>query len=160
VLAVMGSRVDAQLKSVGKPSADNPLGRLLAVHQNNPDMDFETLELKLNEAVLKEIPQIQSGLTLLKMISTVAPLLGLLGTVSGMIVTFQAITIFGAGDPKAMANGISLALVTTVQGLCVAIPIVLLHAIVGGRANRIIRVLEEQTAGIIAEHTDYASRKE
>ena len=76
-----------------------------------------------------------------------------------MIVTFQAITIFGAGDPKAMAGGISQALVTTVQGLCVAIPIVLLHTLVGNRARRITQILEEETTGIIAEHTEYAQRK-
>ena len=115
--------------------------------------------LKLSEAVLKEIPKIESGLTLMKIIATVAPLLGLLGTVTGMIVTFQAITIFGAGDPKAMASGISQALVTTVEGLVVAIPIVLLFTIVNGRAQRIIHILNEQTTGIIAEHTEAKLRK-
>jgi biopolymer transport protein ExbB len=74
-------------------------------------------------------------------------------------VTFQAITIFGAGDPKAMAGGISGALVTTVLGLLVAIPTVLLHTIVNGRAQRIIHVLNEQTMGIIAEHTEGSQRK-
>lgn len=159
VLMGMSAHVTRQLKSA-TALGDNPLGRVLAVHENNPDMDLETLELKLSEAVLKEIPQIESGLTLMKIIATVAPLLGLLGTVTGMIVTFQAITIFGAGDPKAMANGISQALVTTVLGLCVAIPMVLMHTLVSGRARRVLQVLEEQSTGIIAEHTESSLGKD
>ena len=91
-----------------------------------------------------------------KIIAAVAPLMGLLGTVTGMIITFQAITIFGAGDPKAMAGGISSALVTTVLGLLVAIPTVLLHTVVNGRSQRIIHVLNEQATGIVAEHSERA----
>ena len=153
VLSMMSSRVSSQLKS-GTANTNNPLGRVLKVHENNPNMDTETLELKLSEAILKETPGIENSLTLLKIISAVAPLMGLLGTVTGMIITFQAITIFGAGDPKAMAGGISGALVTTVLGLLVAIPTVLLHTIVNGRAQRIIHILNEQSTGIIAEHTE------
>ena len=152
-LTATSAKVSSQLKS-SSANKNNPLGRVLAVHEENPSMDTETLELKLSEAVLRELPKIEAGLTLLKIISAVAPLLGLLGTVTGMIITFQAITIFGAGDPKAMAGGISSALITTVLGLCVAIPTVLLHTVVSGRAKRIIHVLEEQTTGIIAEHTE------
>lgn len=153
VLTGINSRVSAQLKSA-TANADNPLGRVLLVKEQNPDLDPEALELKLDEAVLKEVPRLESALNLLKVIAAVGPLLGLLGTVTGMIITFQAITIFGAGDPKAMSGGISAALVTTVQGLCVAIPVVLLHTIVSGRAGRVINILEEQSAGIIAERTE------
>ncbi|HSG59876.1 MAG TPA: MotA/TolQ/ExbB proton channel family protein, partial [Pseudomonadales bacterium] len=153
VLGGMSSKVKAQLKSK-TANTNNPLGRVLKVHEDNPSMDTETLELKLSEAILKETPAIEKHLTLLKIIAAVAPLLGLLGTVTGMIVTFQAITIFGAGDPKAMAGGISGALVTTVLGLIVAIPTVLMHTIVNGKAKEIIHILEEQTTGIIAEHTE------
>ncbi|MEM9257470.1 MAG: MotA/TolQ/ExbB proton channel family protein [Pseudomonadota bacterium] len=153
VLTGVGAKVSAQLKT-GKASDNNPLGRVLKIHEDNPSMDPETLELKLSEGILKETPRLESGLTLLKIIAAVAPLMGLLGTVTGMIITFQAITIFGAGDPKAMAGGISGALVTTVLGLLVAIPTVLLHTVVNGRAQRIIHVLNEQTTGIIAEHTE------
>lgn len=149
VLSGMSSKVTAQLKS-GKASADNPLGRVLKVAADNPGLDPESLELKLHEAVLKERPEIESGLNLLKIISMVAPLLGLLGTVTGMIITFQMITLFGAGDPKAMAGGISQALITTVLGLVVAIPTVLMHTLVNGKAQRILHVLEEQSAGIVA----------
>ncbi|MGM8226110.1 MotA/TolQ/ExbB proton channel family protein [Cellvibrio sp. ARAG 10.3] len=153
VLFGLSAKVNAQLKS-SKPNTNNPLGRVLKVAEDNPKADNETLELKLEEAVLKERPAIESGLAILKIIAAVAPLLGLLGTVTGMIETFQSITIFGAGDPKNMASGISAALVTTVLGLVVAIPVVLMHTLVNGRAKRIVHVLEEQTAGIIAENAE------
>lgn len=153
VLTAVNSKVKAQLKN-DKANTNNPLGRVLMVHEQNPTMDTETLELKLSEAVLKEVPKIEFGLNLLKIIAAVAPLMGLLGTVTGMIITFQAITIFGAGDPKAMAGGISGALVTTVLGLLVAIPTVLLHTITSGQAKKVVQVLDEQTTGIIAEHTE------
>ena len=153
VLSIEDMKVNAQLKST-KANTNNSLGRVLKVHEDNPSMDSETLELKLSEAILKETPRLENSLNLLKIIAAVAPLLGLLGTVTGMIITFQAITIFGAGDPKAMAGGISGALVTTVLGLVVAIPTVLLHTFVSGRAKKIIHVLDQQTTGIIAEHTE------
>lgn len=153
VLLVVSGKVNSQLKST-TPNTGNPLGRVLAVADENPNMDTETLELKLNEAVLKEIPSLENSLTLLKIIAAVAPLLGLLGTVTGMIITFQAITIFGAGDPKTMASGISSALITTVLGLIVAIPTLLAHTVVSGRAKRVIHVLEEQAAGIIARNAE------
>ena len=158
VLYSVSAKVNAQLKS-DKANENNPLGRVLKIHENNPTMDTETLELKLSEGILKETPKLEYGLAILKIIASLAPLMGLLGTVTGMIVTFQAITIFGAGDPKAMASGISQALVTTVEGLVVAIPIVLLFTIVNGRAQRIIHILNEQTTGIIAEHTEAKLRK-
>lgn len=153
VLTTVGGRVNSQLKS-DKANDNNPLGRVLKIHEDNPNMDTETLELKLSEGVLKETPRLESGLTLLKIIAAIAPLMGLLGTVTGMILTFQAITIFGAGDPKAMAGGISSALITTVLGLLVAIPTVLMYTIVNGRAQRIIHILDEQTTGMVAEHTE------
>lgn len=157
VLTGISSRVNKQLKS-DKAMDNNPLGRVLKIHEDNPNMDLETLELKMSEAVMRETPKIESGLTLLKIIAAVAPLMGLLGTVTGMIITFQAITIFGAGDPKAMAGGISGALVTTVLGLLVAIPTVLLHTLVNGRAQRVIHVLNEQATGIVAEHSEAVSK--
>jgi biopolymer transport protein ExbB len=154
VLFTMSAKVKAQLKNPNNPSVNNPLGRVLKVAQENRNVDPETLELKLEEAVLKERPSIESGLAIMKIIAAVGPLLGLLGTVTGMITTFQAITIFGAGDPKNMAGGISAALVTTVQGLLVAIPMVLMHTLVNGRAKAVVQVLDEQTTGIIAENAE------
>jgi len=136
------------------PSDDNPLGRVLRVYERNAEVDVETLELKLDEAILAETPALERGNALIKVLSVASPLLGLLGTVTGMIQTFQVITLFGAGDPKLMAGGISQALVTTVLGLTVAIPLLLIHALVSGQSQAIIEVLEEQTAGIIARHAE------
>lgn len=136
------------------PSDKNPLGRILQVYHENRNVDVETLELKLDEAILKETPALERFLTIIKIISAVAPLFGLLGTVTGMIATFQAITLFGAGDPKLMADGISQALVTTVLGLVVAIPTLLMHSFVSSMSKRVIHILEEQSAGIIAVHAE------
>jgi biopolymer transport protein ExbB len=146
-------KVNAQISS-STPSSDNPLGRVLAIYQKNKSVDTETLELKLGEAILKETPEIVKLISLLKIIAVIAPLMGLLGTVTGMIQTFQAITLFGAGDPKLMAGGISQALVTTMLGLWVAIPMTLAHSVVNSRSKGIIHVLEEQSAGIIAAHNE------
>ncbi len=151
VLGKEGRKVRLQLKREQKPTDDNPLGRVLLAAQKHRDTDLDTLELKVGEAILREVPRLNRGLLFLKIIAVVAPLMGLLGTVTGMINTFQAITLFGTGDPKLMAGGISQALVTTVIGLCVAIPTVLLHTLVSVRSRRIIHVLEEQSTGIIAE---------
>ena len=134
--------------------SDNPLGRILAVYHDNKDVSADNLMLHLDEQMLKERPKINRNIAFIKIISMVAPLLGLLGTVTGMIITFQAITLFGTGDPKTMAGGISQALMTTVLGLVVAIPTVLLHSIVHSRAQSILHVLEEQSAGMIAEHVE------
>ena len=152
-LSAFSGKVTAQLKD-STPHLDNPLGRVLLVAQENKDADLETLELKLGEAVFKESPKLTRSLLFIKIISVVAPLLGLLGTVTGMIVTFQAITLFGTGDPKLMAGGISQALVTTVIGLAVAIPMVLLHTVISGRSRRILHILQEQSAGIVAERSE------
>ncbi len=154
-LTIAERKVKAQLKR-DIPSDGNALGRVLRVFHSNREADTETLELKLGEAILKEMPPLQRGILFIKVISVVAPLLGLLGTVTGMIQTFQAITLFGTGDPKTMAGGISQALVTTVLGLTVAIPTVLLHTIVSGRSKAITQVLQEQTAGIVAEQSEKA----
>ena len=157
-LTIAGQKVKTQLRKPDAPTEDNALGRVLQVFHSNRQVDTETLELKLGEAILKETPALQRGILFIKVISVVAPLLGLLGTVTGMINTFQAITLFGTGDPKTMAGGISQALVTTVLGLTVAIPTVLLHTIVSGRSKTITQILQEQTAGIVAEQSEKASR--
>ena len=157
-LTLLSVQVAAQKRNVGKPSRNNPLGRVLEVYHANRNIDIESLELKLGEAVLKETPKLTRFNTLLKVISVVAPLLGLLGTVIGMIITFQAITLFGTGDPKLMAGGISTALVTTVLGLCVAIPMVIAHTLVAGRSKHLIEVLEEQATGLVAEASERQHR--
>ena len=156
-LSITSAKVNAQKRSE-TVSEGNPLGRVLNVYHENKAVDVETLELKLGEAILGETPKITRNITLIQVISVVAPLLGLLGTVIGMILTFQAITLFGTGDPKTMAGGISTALMTTVLGLCVAIPMTLLHAIVAQRSRSVIHVLEEQTQGIIADHAEQSGQ--
>ncbi|MAD48647.1 MAG: MotA/TolQ/ExbB proton channel family protein [Gammaproteobacteria bacterium] len=134
--------------------AANPLGRVLKVGQDHFNKDIDTLELKLAEAIMAERPKIDSGIGFIKIISVIAPLAGLLGTVTGMIVTFQMITLYGTGDPKLMAGGISQALVTTVLGLLVAIPTSLLHSFTQSSARGIVSILEEQSTGILAERAE------
>ncbi len=148
-LYTTGGKMSRQLRSETADKS-NPLGRVLAVYSDNPEIDIETLELKLDEAILRETAPIELGLSFIKVLYVVAPLLGLLGTVVGMIGTFQMITLFGTGDPRMMAGGISTALVTTVLGLVVAIPLTLLHSFLQGKAKTLIQVLEEQAAGLIA----------
>ena len=152
-LSTASRKVASQLKR-DSASTDNPLGRVMAAYESNKDADTETIELKLSEAALKEMPGLTKGLLFIKVISVVAPLMGLLGTVTGMIKTFQVITLYGAGDPKMMAGGISQALMTTVLGLVVAIPMVLLHTIVSGQSRKVINILQSQAAGLVAQHSE------
>jgi biopolymer transport protein ExbB len=147
------SSVARQLQS-NAISTDNPLGRVLSVYDENNRMAVDVLEKKLDEAILKETPRLEKFQGIIKVIAGVAPLMGLLGTVVGMIRTFQSITLFGTGDPQLMADGISQALVTTVEGLVVAIPLVFLHTLISNKSRELIDILEEQSAGIIARHAD------
>ncbi|MCK5872295.1 MAG: MotA/TolQ/ExbB proton channel family protein [Methylococcales bacterium] len=134
----------------------NPLGRIFIAAQKDDaaSMENENLELLLDEAITREIPALERGLPMIKLLAAVAPLLGLLGTVTGMIATFQSISLFGTGDPKLMANGISQALVTTMLGLCIAIPLLFLHSIVAARSRTLIQILDEQTAGLLARRLE------
>ncbi len=152
-LTLINAKVQKQLKRK-EIKTDNPLGRVLKVREDHPNADVEALELHLTEAILGEVPKLGRNLTIIKIISVVAPLMGLLGTVTGMINTFQAITLFGTGDPKLMAGGISTALVTTVLGLVVAIPMTLLYAMLNTRSKNIVYVLQEQASGVIAERAE------
>lgn len=149
-LFIVGRKVAAQ-KKTSTPATDNPLGRVLAVAKDNPEADREQLELMLDEVVLRESGKLESLVWLVRIVSVVAPLLGLLGTVTGMIRTFQSITLFGAGDPRMMAGGISEALMTTMLGLVAAIPLVLLHAALANNTKKIVDTLDEQSAGLIAQ---------
>ncbi len=135
---------------------DNPLGRVFIATQKNEEINIENgnLELILDEAITREIPELEKGLPMIKLLAAVAPLLGLLGTVTGMIATFQSISLFGTGDPKLMANGISQALVTTMLGLCIAIPLLFLHSIVAARSRTLIQILDEQTAGLLSKRLE------
>lgn len=160
-LTRVGRGVSAQMHNLSAPRGDNPLGRIIGVLGPKPQLaDLETLELKLDEAILQETPPLEKGQGLLKLLSAVAPLLGLLGTVTGMIVTFQAITQGGGGDSRLMADGISQALVTTVLGLVVAIPLLFLHTLLASRSKGLIQLLEQQSAGLIALHLSGAPRRD
>lgn len=152
-LFLMGAsmRSTAKTKSAG---TGNPLARVFEAYETNRNADLETLELKLDEQILRETPKIERFNDVVKVLAAVAPLLGLLGTVIGMIITFTAITNFGAGDPKLMAGGISTALMTTVLGLVAAIPLLLLHAVAASMARGNQQVLDEQAAGLVAERAE------
>lgn len=160
-LAGVSRAVSRQVREIDQPRGDNPLGRIIGVLGPKPQLsDLETLELRLDEAILQETPPLERGQPLLKLLSAVAPLLGLLGTVTGMIVTFQAITQSGGGDSRLMADGISQALVTTVLGLVVAIPLLFLHSLLASRSKSLIQLLEQQSAGLIALHLSGTPRRD
>ena len=149
-LVLVGGRVRRQLKDPARPRPNNPLGRVLRVGQERAGQDFESLELAADEAVMREVPRLERLQDSVRLIAAVAPLLGLLGTVTGMIETFQAITLFGTGDPKLMAGGISQALMTTVLGLVVAVPLLFLHSLIVARSRAIVQRLDQQSAGLLA----------
>ncbi|MEM0954517.1 MAG: MotA/TolQ/ExbB proton channel family protein [Pseudomonadota bacterium] len=154
VLAMESNRIRKQLADLDHPSDNNALGRILQAYHEDRELDIEALELKMGESVLREVPAINRHLPLLKIIAAVAPLMGLLGTVTGMIITFQAITLFGAGDPRLMAGGISQALITTVLGLTVAIPTLLLHNVVQGRATALTDILQHEAVAVVAARAE------
>ncbi|WP_417468844.1 MotA/TolQ/ExbB proton channel family protein [Maricaulis sp.] len=141
-------------KRKSKASKSNPLGRVMMAYEAAKDKDVETMELKLDEAILQESPKLEFGLNFLKLAAGIAPLLGLLGTVTGMIKTFTQITLFGTGDPRIMAGGISEALMTTVLGLIAAIPLLFIHSFAQSFARGVQQVLEEQAAGMVARHAE------
>ncbi len=159
VLQGAGRRIRAQLRS-SQAKKDNALGRILTVYEEHRSGNLDALALKLDEAIMREAPVLERYQGILKVFAAVAPLLGLLGTVVGMIITFQQLTLFGTGDPKLMAGGISQALITTVLGLIVAIPLVLLHSVVSSSSQGLVEILEEQSAGLIARKAEGDADKE
>ncbi|WRW00932.1 MotA/TolQ/ExbB proton channel family protein [Grimontia sp. NTOU-MAR1] len=142
-----------QIKMPMQPG-NNPLGRILNVHRNEPDRSLDTLELRLMEAIMDEQQHFEKGLSMLKLLAALAPMLGLLGTVTGMIETFQVITQYGNGDPTIMAGGISMALVTTVLGLVTAIPLLLAHNILSTQADTLRGTLEKVGVSLVAEQSE------
>ncbi len=149
-----GARVRRQKQQPDRPAVDNPLGRILSVAGEARALDAQALELKLEEAIARELPRLERGLPTIAILAAVAPLLGLLGTVAGMIDTFQAITLFGTNDPKYLSGGISQALVTTELGLAVAIPVLLIHAWLSGRGESLAQVLDQEAAGMVARRAE------
>ena len=152
-LWAMRSAVQAQAAS-DTLSDDNALGRILKIAEEDKKADTDTLELKMAEQILKERPTIEGLNWVLKIVSVVAPLMGLFGTIIGMIETFTMITLFGTGDPKTMASGISVALVTTWLGLMVAIPTTFMYATVNNFAKGILGTIEESSTGMVAKRSE------
>jgi len=155
-LSITSRRVMAQ-RGQDVPNPNNPLGRVLKIYEENRGLVVEALELRLDQAVMEEADHLDRYMWLVRVVSTVAPLMGLLGTVTGMIKTFQAITLFGAGDPKMMAGGISEALVTTMLGLMTAAPLVLLYAFIATSRKRILSVLMGESSGLVASKVEEES---
>ncbi|EJB8540206.1 MotA/TolQ/ExbB proton channel family protein [Vibrio parahaemolyticus] len=158
-LQIIGGKMRKQAKS-DTVIPGNPLGEVIQAYQDHKGDNLEDLEAKLDEIILRNAPSIERFISSIKLFASVAPLLGLLGTVMGMIGTFQAITLFGTGDPKLMAGGISEALVTTMLGLVVAIPLLFLYTIVHSKGRRLVQTLEEQSAGFIARYQEKLHKAE
>lgn len=145
--------ISKQLKTPDTPE-DNPLGRVLNVYRSEKQLHVEALELRLLEAIMDEQQHLERGLSMLKLLAALAPMLGLLGTVTGMIETFQVITQFGNAEPRVMAGGISMALVTTVLGLVSAMPLLLAHNLLSSKAEAIRNILERQSVGLVAAQAE------
>ena len=141
--------LDAELSS-GNFSDTSVLGKLNKIFKDYHGNTPEDLEAQLEDVLSRAVPVLEQNLSTIKLLAAVAPLLGLLGTVVGMIETFQSITLFGTGDPKLMAGGISQALVTTMLGLIAAVPLLFIHNILESRSRAITQVYEEQAIGFIA----------
>lgn len=126
-----------------------PLSRVMAAGLECCHLGREIMENALQEAILREIPPMERFLSTLGMLAAIAPLLGLLGTVTGMIDTFFVITQHGTGDPRMMSDGISVALVTTMLGLAVAIPIMLVHTLLSRAVDNRIAGMEEKAVTLV-----------
>lgn len=149
-LSFMMRNIKKQSYDLSNPKENNALGRIAIVYKKIVDKTQEQKEILLEEAIIKEIPLFERYNALIKLLAAVSPLLGLLGTVTGMIITFQSITLFGTSDPKLMAGGISTALMTTVMGLSVAIPLLFAYTFIVAKSKRIIDFIEHQSIGLIA----------
>jgi len=151
VLNIASIKIKSQIKKIDTPKTNNSLGKIADIFYKNINDSINDLEIKIGEAILKETNNIKKGQSFVKLLAAVTPLLGLLGTVTGMIATFQAITLFGTGDPKLMAGGISTALITTVLGLITAIPLLFSYTYISSKSEELVSILEEQSIGLLAK---------
>ncbi len=151
ILFVYSIKIKSQVKNLENPNEKNSLGKIAKVFYDNVNDSINDLEIKVGEAIITETNKIKKGQSFVKLLAAVTPLLGLLGTVTGMIATFQAITLFGTGDPKLMAGGISTALITTVLGLVTAIPLLFAYTYISSKADSLVNLLEEQSIGLLAK---------
>jgi len=153
--------VNRQLKNLEKPTADNALGRVLLAFKGDPNLieqDADIAELRISEAVLREVPKLERYQAFLRLGVAAGPLLGLIGTVVGMIITFQSITESGSSDPKLMATGIGQAMIATVLGLGIAIPLLFANAVLSSLSKGIAQTLDEQAVGMLAESIEKQRR--
>jgi biopolymer transport protein ExbB len=155
------ANVSAQLKRLNQPQKNNPLGRLLlsaeATTGSAADAMPEVFEMRVSEAVLREVPRLERFQAFLRLAVAAGPLLGLIGTVIGMIITFESITASGSSDPKLMAEGIGQAMIATVLGLGIAIPLLFLNAGLVSLSRSVVNVLEEQSTRLLASRLEKAS---
>ncbi|AXH08791.1 hypothetical protein CP960_05500 [Malaciobacter halophilus] len=152
ILNIIHTKIKKQRKDISNYDNSNSLGKIAEVFYKNINDSINDLEIKIGEEILKETNTIKKGQSFVKLLAAVTPLLGLLGTVTGMIATFQAITLFGTGDPKLMAGGISTALITTVLGLVTAIPLLFAYTYISSKSEAIVSILEEQSIGMLAKN--------
>ncbi len=153
--------VNRQLKNLEKPAPDNALGRVLLAFKGDPNMieqDADVAELRISEAVLREVPKLERFQSFLRLGVAAGPLLGLIGTVLGMIITFQSITESGSSDPKLMATGTGQAMIATVLGLGIAIPLLFANALLTSLSKGIAQTLDEQAVGMLAESIEKQRR--
>ena len=155
--------VRRQLANLDQPTEDNPLGRVLSSIKADPgtiEEDAEVVELRISEAVLREVPKLERFQAFLRLAVAAGPLLGLIGTVIGMIITFQSITESGSSDPRLMAHGISTAMIATVLGLGIAIPLLFINAALSSMSRNVVQILDEQSTGMLAESLERAKERE
>lgn len=153
-LILVRIRVSRQLRNPDAPTANNPLGRVLLAFKGDPNRieeDADVAELRISEAVLREVPKLERFQSFLRLAVAAGPLLGLIGTVVGMIITFQSITESGSSDPRLMASGIGQAMIATVLGLGIAIPLLFANALLNALSRSVVQILDEQSAGMLAE---------
>ncbi|HEX7035894.1 MAG TPA: MotA/TolQ/ExbB proton channel family protein [Pseudomonadales bacterium] len=145
--------VSSQVRNLEAPRADNPLGRLILAFRGNDQepVSADLAELRVSEAVLREVPKLERFQSFLRLAVAAGPLLGLIGTVVGMIITFHAIVASGGSDPKLMAHGIGQAMIATVLGLGVAIPLLFLNSALSAMSRNVTQVLDERSQALLAE---------
>jgi biopolymer transport protein ExbB len=145
--------VTTQLRNLDNPKPNNPLGRVLLAYrgEGNRVDSAELAELRISEAVLREVPRLERFQSFLRLAVAAGPLLGLIGTVIGMIITFRAIVASGTSDPKLMAQGIGQAMIATVLGLGIAIPLLFINAVLAALSRSITQVLDGQSQALLAE---------
>ncbi|MDX2222531.1 MAG: MotA/TolQ/ExbB proton channel family protein [Rhodospirillaceae bacterium] len=152
-LILTRGKVRRQLQNIDHPTDDNPLGRVLIAGQKAKAarVSAEVLELQISEAVLRELPALERFQSFLRLAVSAGPLLGLIGTVIGMIITFQVIVASGTSDPKLMATGIGQAMIATVLGLGIAIPLLFINSWLGALSRKVIQVLDEESQALLSK---------